>query len=1578
VGKRTVALAPITSILLVVVLGYSSSPRADAATVVYRVNAGGPQQAGSPAWEADTDATPSAYVNATDTGNNTFSTTQTIDMSDPSVPSDMPMALFQTERWDPATAPEMQWDFPVTAGSYEVRLGFAEIYSGAQGVGARVFDVSIEGNVVLDNYDIFQNVGGYKAVLKSFVVSSDATLDIDFGHVVENPAVKSIEIVPTARANELAASPTSLAFGSTAVGSTQSKPVQLINLGSAGDPPITIQQTSITGPDATQFSDSYDDASNLALAPGASTTVSVSLAPTSAGAKSATLQVSHSGSNTPLTISLTGTGSTPVTGTWETRAPSGPARQEVSYVQAGGKFYLAGGSTAHEAYDPATNSWTTLAPLPQNLDHIQGVTVGGLIYYIGGLLGWPGPHVSTVYIYNPATNSFTQGAPMPRGRGAGGVAVFGNKLYYAGGLANSVAVPWFDVYDPATNTWAQLPDMPTARDHFHAAVVNGKLYAIGGRDVQINATTTVNQAFDFATGQWISGLAPLPTPRGGFAAAGLGDEVLIIGGEGGGQTSGKVEAYNTLTNTWRTLAPMPSARHGIQAAVCNGGVYIAAGGLTEGNSNPTDAHEVFFLNGPTTCGSAAPIGFGKSKLTGAPATAVTSLQFGPDGRLYVAQQDGLIKAFTVARNGPNSYAVTKTESITAIQAIPNHNDDGSLNANLNVRQVTGILVKGTASNPVIYATSSDPRIGGGSSGADTNLDTNSSMVSRLTWNGTSWQKVDLVRGLPRSEENHSANGLALDATTNTLYVAIGGNTNKGAPSNNFALLPEFALSAAILKIDLGAIGNTTYDLPTLDDENRSGTADANDPFGGNDGKNQAKLVTGGPVQIHASGFRNPYDLVITNSGRMYTIDNGGNAGWGDVPKQEGPGGTCTNEVNEPGTTDSDGLHLVTGSSYYGGHPNPTRGNTANTFNTSNPQSPVPTANAVECDYRKPGTENSALTTFPASTNGLAEYTASNFGGAMQGDLLTASFDNTIYRMRLNAAGDGVVLKDPLFSTVDTTPLDVIAQGNSGPFPGTVWVGDVDTGSIAVFEPNDFNGGAPTCTRADDPALDEDGDGYSNADELDNGTDPCSAGDLPPDYDHDFISNLNDADDDNDGKPDTSDPFAIDPNNGKTTSLPVQYSWDNNAPDPGGLLQLGFTGLMTNGSSNYESLFNASNMTAGGAAGVTTIDKVPDGDALNAANTQNYGFQFGINPPASGTFTAHTRIVGPFAGLTPQDNQSMGLFIGAGDQDNYVKVVTFANGGAGGVQSLKELNGVAGPASAEALSLPGPDAVELYLTVDRAAGTVQASYAVTANGVTGQPTTVGAPEPIPSAWLNASTGLAVGIISTSAGPAPEFPATWDFIEVGTGGVVALAQDSYTRTLTGGWGQADIGGNWSVVAGNAANFAVNGSRGTIVIPGGSVQQFAQLGSVSVRDVDYRVETGTSSTINKGAKGKGFTSFLVLRRQTTGEHYRIGLHLAGTGKVLIRGETNTGTNLFADASTGLSFAAGDAFVLRVQVEGASPTTIRAKAWKVGTAEPSAWTVTTTNSVAALQKAGTIGIRTINTTSTGTTLFFDNLRAN
>ena len=42
--------------------------------------------------------------------------------------------------------------------------------------------------------------------------------------------------------------------------------------------------------------------------------------------------------------------------------------------------------------------------------------------------------------------------------------------------------------------------------------------------------------------------------------------------------------------------------------------------------------------------------FTRSTLAGSSSVRPTALQFGPDGRLYVAQQDGLVKAYTIARD----------------------------------------------------------------------------------------------------------------------------------------------------------------------------------------------------------------------------------------------------------------------------------------------------------------------------------------------------------------------------------------------------------------------------------------------------------------------------------------------------------------------------------------------------------------------------------------------------------------------------------------------------------------------------------------------------------------------------------------------------------------------------------------------------------------------------------------------------------------------------------------------------------------------------------------------------------------
>ena len=759
--------------------------------------------------------------------------------------------------------------------------------------------------------------------------------------------------------------------------------------------------------------------------------------------------------------------------------------------------------------------------------------------------------------------------------------------------------------------------------------------------------------------------------------------------------------------------------------------------------------------------------FNKSLLAGIGNIKPTSLQFGPDGRLYVADMLGLIKVYEVERLAPNNYEVRDSETITLIRDIPNHNDDGSPAPNVVNRLVTGLLVSGSAQNPIVYVGSSDPRIGGGHTHTDTNLDTNSSIVSRLTRNGSGWKKQDLVRGLPRSEENHHVNGMALDEATNRLYVSAGGNTNLGAPSNNFAGLPEFALSAAILSIDLGAIGSSTYDLPTLNDDSRSGANDANDPFGGNNGKNQAKLVPGGPVQVYAPGFRNAYDLVLTDDGRLYSVDNGGNSGWGGTPKG---GNACTNARSEPGATHIDGLHHITGPGYYGGHANPTRAHQSNTFN-SDGVSPVAVSNPKECVHAGTG-QNGTLAGFDASANGLVEYRAGNFDGAMQGDLLTVTFGNVLHQLRLNEAGTAVVSNTKLFSSVGGIPLDVTAQADWQRFPGTIWVADFQAKSIVVFEPGDFDGtpsgGSGECGAV--PSDDDDGDGFANGDENANGTDPCSGADRPVDADGDKVSDLNDADDDNDGLEDAMDPFALDADNGRGTPIPLDYTWENDSAAPGYLFNLGFSGLMNDGTSEWRELFDAGNLTTGGAAGVLTIDRVPPGDPIRTRNDQAYAFQFGIDvTPDTAPFVVHTRVVAPLAGASRTPYQSLGLYIGTGDQDNYIKLVANAAGPRGGVEFAAERAGVFEPVHQGPAIVYDTDFVDLLLRVDPRAGEVHAFHRSRDGGVDAAWIAIGPPTALPTAWLNGSSGLAVGLISTSLGAEP-FSATWDFVRVGDTDIV----------------------------------------------------------------------------------------------------------------------------------------------------------------------------------------------------------------
>jgi hypothetical protein len=98
----------------------------------------------------------------------------------------------------------------------------------------------------------------------------------------------------------LAASPSSLSFGNVAVGSASG--AQTVTVSNPGSTAASISSVSISG----TFSQTNTCGSSIAA--GGSCTVSVKFAPTVAGAASGTLSVASSAPGSPLTVALSGTG----------------------------------------------------------------------------------------------------------------------------------------------------------------------------------------------------------------------------------------------------------------------------------------------------------------------------------------------------------------------------------------------------------------------------------------------------------------------------------------------------------------------------------------------------------------------------------------------------------------------------------------------------------------------------------------------------------------------------------------------------------------------------------------------------------------------------------------------------------------------------------------------------------------------------------------------------------------------------------------------------------------------------------------------------------------------------------------------------------------------------------------------------------------------------------------------------------------------------------------------------------------------------------------------------------------------
>lgn len=106
--------------------------------------------------------------------------------------------IFRCEHYESTTWGPFSYSFDVPNGTYLVNLLFGNFYSGTTKVGSRVFDVLIEGQLVLEDFDQVLAAGGSgRAVVRSVFtnVSAGDGLQIEFVKKIQNPAIKGIEIL---------------------------------------------------------------------------------------------------------------------------------------------------------------------------------------------------------------------------------------------------------------------------------------------------------------------------------------------------------------------------------------------------------------------------------------------------------------------------------------------------------------------------------------------------------------------------------------------------------------------------------------------------------------------------------------------------------------------------------------------------------------------------------------------------------------------------------------------------------------------------------------------------------------------------------------------------------------------------------------------------------------------------------------------------------------------------------------------------------------------------------------------------------------------------------------------------------------------------------------------------------------------------------------------------------------------------------------------------------------------------------------------------------------------------------------
>jgi N-acetylneuraminic acid mutarotase len=267
---------------------------------------------------------------------------------------------------------------------------------------------------------------------------------------------------------------------------------------------------------------------------------------------------------------------------WQNEPSMANGRRNAATAVVGPNLYAITGFNAAPDYTDANErfdgtTWTVMAPIPVQHAQSRGAAVGDNIYVPGGFnsVQFGGP-LNTMQIYSTTGDIWSAGMQLPQTRSGVATAAFNGLVYVIAGYTDpfpTVADTVY-IYDPGSNSYTNGAPMPAGQGNVTGVLFNDEIYVVGG-----GTAPAAHYAYNPATDSWRT-IAQIPTSDttcqsdNGFV---LNDELWIVGCLNL-PINEQVWIYNPGTDTWRAGPPYSLNHDGPGAALFNSRGFAVGGG----------------------------------------------------------------------------------------------------------------------------------------------------------------------------------------------------------------------------------------------------------------------------------------------------------------------------------------------------------------------------------------------------------------------------------------------------------------------------------------------------------------------------------------------------------------------------------------------------------------------------------------------------------------------------------------------------------------------------------------------------------------------------------------------------------------------------------------------------------------------------------------------------------------------------------------------------------------------------------------------------------------------------------------